>query len=340
MKKIEELVSNSMKNKLSKKEQPEWLSPMLATLSHEHFSNENWIYEQKLDGERCLAFKSGKEIKLMSRNKKKLNERYPEIIDVLTELKGGDFIIDGEIVAFDGNITSFSKLQKRMHLTSKKEVKQSDVDVFYYLFDICYANGYDLTSLPLTERKNILKHLLSFEEPVRILDYREKEGEKFLSEACKKGWEGLIAKKKNSKYAHSRSKNWLKFKCSKRQDLIIIGYTDPQGERKGFGALLMGYYRQWELVYAGKVGTGYTDDFLEQFSQRLKKIETKKPPLDKQEFNEDDVHWVQPEIVGEVAFTEWTDTGKLRHPSFLGIREDKKPEQVVNEDERSKKEDA
>ncbi|MFP4461976.1 MAG: non-homologous end-joining DNA ligase [Thermotogota bacterium] len=324
---------------MKKKKQPDWISPMLATLTHDHFSHENWIYERKLDGERCLAFKSDKNLKLLSRNKKKLNSRYPEIIYSLMKMQADNYIIDGEIVAFDGNITSFSKLQERMHLTSKKEVKQSDVEVFYYIFDICYADGYDFSSLPLTERKNILKNLLSFNEPVRILDYQEKTGEKYLSEACKKGWEGLIAKKKDSEYIHSRSKKWLKFKCSKRQELIIVGYTEPQGERKGFGALLMGYYSQGKLVYAGKVGTGYTDDFLEQFSQRLRKIETKRSPLDNQEINEDDVHWVHPEMVGEVAFTEWTDSGKLRHPSFLGIREDKEPEQVVNEEERSKKED-
>lgn len=309
---------------------------MLATLTHDEFSDKEWIYERKLDGERCLIFKNGSNLRLMSRNKKNINFRYPELVEVFSNMDVNNFIVDGEIVAFDGNVTSFSKLQEIMHASSEKEARESDIKVYYYVFDIMYADRYDLTKLSIRERKKILKNILSYQDPIRYLPYRNEKGLEYLEEACNKGWEGLIAKKANSQYTSSRSKKWLKFKCSKRQEFIIIGYTEPQGERIGFGSLLLGYYQNEKLKYAGKVGTGFKDDFLESLSKKLKDIEINNPPLDCERITSEDIHWVKPKLVGEVNFTEWTSEKKLRHPSFMGLREDKKPKDVVNEDLRAK----
>ncbi len=333
---IKEIISKTERAKLIAREQPTWMDPMLATLSHDEFSDEKWIYERKFDGERCVIYKNGDDLRLMSRNKKKLNFRYPEIVKALSDQDSDRFILDGEIVAFEGDITSFSKLQDRMHVSSEQEAKSSDVEVYYYAFDLLYAGNYDLTKVPLRERKKILKKLLEFKDPIRYTTHRKEDGLEYLKEACRKNWEGLIAKKADGEYVHSRSKKWLKFKCSNRQEFIIIGYTEPEGERIGFGALLIGYYEKDQLKYAGRVGTGYSDDFLEKMSEKLKDIEIDHSPLDDEEISDKDIHWVKPKFVGEVSFTEWTGDGKLRHPSFKGLREDKDPEDVVNENVRAK----
>lgn len=325
-------LSDREKEKLRKKEQPEWTSPMLAKLSHEIFSDKNWIYERKLDGERILIFKKGNKISLKSRNKKELNETYPEIAEAIKDQESENFIIDGEMVAFDGKITSFSKLQTRMHLKDSKEIKESKTRVFFYVFDIIYFEAYDLTKLGLTERKSILKKAVKFEDPLRFTPHRNENGEKFHKDACERGWEGLIAKKADSEYLHKRSSNWLKLKCVNQQEFVIGGYTDPEGERIGFGALLLGFYENGKLQYAGKVGTGYDDKTLEDLHQKLSRIEKNDPEF---ETNEDlpskKVHWVKPKYVAEIGFTEWTNTNKLRHPRYLGLRRSKKPGEVIRE---------
>lgn len=325
-------LSDQEKEKLKKKEQPEWTNPMLAKLSHEIFLDKNWIYERKLDGERILIFKKGNKISLKSRNKKELNETYPEIVEAIKDLDPENFIIDGEIVAFDGKITSFSKLQNRMHLKDPEEIKESKTRVYFYVFDIIYFEGYDLTKLELLHRKAILKEVVKFKDPLRFTPHLTDNGEKYYKEACKKGWEGLIAKKADSEYVHQRSSNWLKLKCVNQQEFVIGGYTDPEGERIGFGALLLGFYENGELQYAGKVGTGYDDKTLEDLHQRLSKIEKKNPEF---AANEDlpskKVHWVNPKYVAEIGFTEWTKTNKLRHPRYLGLRRSKKPREVIKE---------
>jgi bifunctional non-homologous end joining protein LigD len=328
---IQSIVSQKDRDKLEVKEQPNWVSPMLATLTHEEFSDENWIYERKLDGERCLVFKNGHDLRLMSRNKKKLNCRYPEIEEALASDDSDPFIVDGEIVAFDGNVTSFSMLQNRMQLIHEEDVKKSDVTVYYYVFDILYAGIYNLSNLPLRERKKILRKRLKFEDPIRYTPHRNEEGIAYLKEACRKGWEGLIAKKADAEYVHTRSKKWLKFKCINRQEFIIIGYTEPKGNRIGFGALLLGYYDNDALLYAGKVGTGFNDDFLSEMSQKLKSFEIDHSPLDNGNILNDSIHWVRPKFVAEIRFTEWTKEGRLRHPSFQGLRDDKIPKEVVKE---------
>lgn len=326
MDKIFDILIDESREKLSKKGQPEWTDPMLATLSKEHFSRENWIFERKLDGERCLVFRKGKNLRLMSRNKKKINDHYPEIVEAFEDQRH-NFIADGEIVAFDGDVTSFSKLQPRMH-SSRPDMS---VKVYFYVFDLIYLNGYDLSRLELRRRKALLKEALNYDDDtLRFTTHRNEEGEKFLREACKKGWEGLIAKDAGSRYVHKRSKKWLKFKCINQQELVICGYTAPGGSRKHFGALIVGYYDQGELKHAGKVGTGYDDKTLKMLHEKMKPLERNDPPFDENPGYKN-ATWLKPELVGEFRFTQWTGDNKLRHPSFLGLRDDKKAGEVRKE---------
>lgn len=321
---------DEQQSKLKKKKFPNWIDPMLATLTDDYFDDENWIYERKLDGVRVLIFNHGDEVTLFSRNQKKQNNSYPELIEALEKESDESFIADGEIVAFDGEVTSFSKLQGRMNISDPEKARKSDVDVYLYLFDMMHLSGYDLTKLELRNRKSILKSALSFEDPVRFTAHRNREGKAFLEEACKNRWEGLIAKDARSEYVHSRSKKWLKFKCTAQQELVIGGYTDPKGERIGFGALMLGYYKNGGFRYAGQVGTGFDDNLLRDLHSKLSNIERKTSPFE-EEIKDKDVHFVTPKYVAEIGFTEWTKANKLRHPRFLGLRTDKKPENVHQE---------
>lgn len=325
----------SAREQLVEKEQPAWMEPMLATLTHEHFSDPGWLYERKLDGERCLIFRNGDEVRLMSRNRQTLNTQYPELAEAVAALEEENFIADGEIVAFDEEgISSFERLQGRINLSSEEEARASEVDVYLYLFDLLYLRRYDTTQAPLRQRKHLLEQAFSFSDfdLIRYIPHRVEEGEKYLEEACEKGWEGLIAKDGDSVYIHSRSRKWLKFKCKHQQELVIGGYTDPQGERIGFGALLLGYYEGEKLRYAGKVGTGFDDETLRNLHDRLSELERKTPPYaDEEDLPEDGVHWVTPKLVAEIGFEEWTKHNKLRHPRYLGLRRDKPAEDVVKE---------
>lgn len=304
---------------------------MLATLTHDTFSDPEWIYERKLDGVRCLAFRQGERVRLLSRNRKPMNDTYPELVEALGKQACTDFVADGEIVAFEGNRTSFSRLQQRIGIRDPDEARRMGVGVYLYLFDLLHLDGHDTTQLALHDRKRLLKRALSFGGHVRFTPHRVEAGEEALEEACRKGWEGLIAKRAASRYVHSRSREWLKLKCGNRQELVIGGYTDPKGSRVGFGALLVGYYDEdGALRYAGKVGTGYDDAFLEAFGRRLAGLERETCPFAR-EPRAKGVHWVSPHFVGEVGFTEWTKDGRLRHPRFLGLREDKSPKHVTRE---------
>ncbi len=327
MEKVFDILTEQARNKLRSKSQPSWTAPMLATLTDKRFSKEEWIYERKFDGERCLAFKKAKEVRLISRNQKKKNRQYPEIEKIIQEQKH-DFIVDGEIVAFDGNVTSFSRLQPRMH-SSHPDL---EVQVYYYVFDILFLEGHDLTKLPLKNRKSLLKKALDYDNNhLRYTPHRNKEGETYLKEACGKGWEGLIAKDSNSVYVHDRSRKWLKFKCENQQELIICGYTKPHGSRKYFGALIVGYYENGKLHHAGKVGTGYDEKTLKMLHNKMKDLEQDSPPFDGKKPDYKEANWLKPKLVGEFQFTEWTNDNKLRHPSYLGLRDDKKAKEVRKE---------
>jgi len=304
---------------------------MLATLVDKPFSREGWIFEPKLDGERCLTFCSSENPRLFSRNKKLLNQSYPELVEPLARQRADSYIADGEIVAFKGDVTSFAQLQLRMHLHDADEARRLGIEVFYYLFDLLYLNGYDLREVPLIHRKSLLKEVFEFQHRLRFTDHRERDGETYFRRACRQGLEGLIAKRADSAYVSKRSRDWLKFKCWEEQEFVIGGFTDPKGSRAGFGALLLGYYEGDKLVYAGKVGTGFDTDLLINLRNQLSSLETDKSPFAGEVKAGKGVHWVRPKLVAQVSFTQWTRDGKLRHPRFLGIRRDKDPHEVVRE---------
>ncbi|MEJ2603837.1 MAG: non-homologous end-joining DNA ligase [Gammaproteobacteria bacterium] len=318
------------RDELREKGMPDWVSPMLATLTDERFSSEEWIYERKLDGERCLVFRDGRGLRILSRNKKRLNDTYPELAEALESGGPQRFIADGEIVAFEGNVTSFSKLQQRIGITDPDTARATGIGVRLYLFDLIYLDRYLLDDLPLRARKHVLRDAFDFHDPIRYTPHRNTEGEAYYKEACKKGWEGIIAKRADGRYVHARSRDWLKFKCVNRQELVIGGYTDPKGSREGFGALLVGYYEDGELRYAGKVGTGFDDETLNDLHDRMHRMERSDSPF-AGDVREKGVHWIRPELVGEFAFTEWTTAGKLRHPTYVGLRDDKPAKKVVRE---------
>ncbi len=325
-------LSDDARRKLRKAKHPVWIPPMLATLTDEPFSAEDWIYERKLDGVRCLAFRDGGRIRLLSRNEKSQNDTYPELVDAIGAQEPRDFVVDGEIVAFERGVTSFSRLQQRMKITDPAKAHRSGVAVYFYLFDLVHLDRRDTTRLPLRERKSLLERVFRFEDPLRFSTHRNAEGEAYLEEACRKGWEGLIAKRADSTYVHRRSRDWLKFKCVARQEFVVGGWTEPRGGRVGLGALLVGTYEDGGLSYAGKVGTGYDDETLRDLSKQLSSLERKTSPFsDPDGISKKGVHWASPRLVAEVGFTEWTSDGKLRHPRFLGLRRDKDPRSVVRE---------
>ena len=312
---------------------PSWMEPQLATLIHEPFSDPDWVFERKLDGERCLAFAGPDGIRLMSRAKHEITTTFPEIAGALTAQRHGDFVVDGEIVAFDGAQTRFGRLQQRLGIVQPSQRLLDDFPVYYYLFDVLYADGQFTRELPLRERKELLAGLVDFRDPLRFTEYRARDGEDFYAQACHDGWEGLIAKRADGPYQGYRSRDWLKFKCENAQEFVIGGYTDPQRSRVGFGALLLGYYDPGgDLVYAGKVGTGFDTRTLRGLHTALTRLERASVPFKKGHLpSPRGVHWVAPKLVGQVAFTEWTDDGQLRHPRFQGLRDDKEPRDVSRE---------
>lgn len=324
-------LSEESRKKLRKTTQPKWTAPMLATLTEKRFSDERWIFERKLDGERCLAFRNGSTTRLLSRNRKNLNDTYPELVDALAGQSRDDFIVDGEIVAFEGSVTSFERLQQRMGIHDADEARRSNVAVYFYIFDLLHVDGHDTTKLPLRDRKALLRQALTFEKRLRFTAHRNTEGEKFYKQACQKRWEGVIAKDAQSAYVHARSSKWLKFKCVNQQEFVIGGYTDPQGERTHFGAIVIGYYDDGDLVCAGKVGTGFDDELLKSLGRKMEARQRESSPFDGGTTPGGAVHWIRPDLVGEVAFTEWTRDGQLRHPRFLGLRRDKNAKDVVRE---------
>jgi DNA ligase D-like protein (predicted ligase) len=312
---------------------PHWTRPMLATLTEKRFSSPDWIFERKLDGERCLVFRRGKQLRILSRNRQPLNNTYPELVGPLTGQASRHYIVDGEIVAFRGTNTSFSRLQGRIGIRDPAEARASGIRVYLYLFDVLYLDAYDTTALPLRTRKQLLRTRFGFKGPLRFTAHRNTRGESLYRAACDKGWEGLIAKRADSPYVHSRSRHWLKFKCVNRQELVIAGYTEPEGRRTGFGALLLGYYDDGALRYAGKVGTGFDEQILRELSGRLRSLARKGNPYARRPAAAgEDVHWVAPKLVAEIGFTEWTAAGRLRHPRFLGLRPDKDARHVVREE--------
>lgn len=303
---------------------PRRANAMKAVLTDKRFSHPDWVFERKLDGVRCIAIRDGTRVSLLSRNDLSLDERYPELSEAVGAEPSERFAVDGEVVAFDGAQTSFAQLARR---------NQTHVRVFLYLFDILWLDGYDVRALPLRTRKRLLRRALEPCDDIRFTAHRNRDGEAFYEEACRRGWEGLIAKRADSAYSSSRSGDWLKFKCARAQELVIGGYTPPQGTREELGALLLGYYADGALRYAGKVGTGFDRATLRDLAERLAPLRRARSPFaDPASIKERDAAWVEPELVAQVGFSEWTRRGRLRHPSFLGLRFDKPAGRVVREE--------
>jgi bifunctional non-homologous end joining protein LigD len=303
---------------------PAGADAMKALLTDKRFSDPNWIYERKLDGIRCIAVRSGDQLKMLSRNDLSLNARYPELVEEVAALPRERFAIDGEVVAFAGNQTSFARLAQR---------HRRHVPVFLYVFDLLWLDGGDIRDLPLRTRKRLLRAALDFTGRVRLTAYRRGHGEAFFEEACRKGWEGLIAKRADSPYSSTRSRDWLKFKCERGQEFVVGGYTPPQGSRSVLGALLLGHYAGGNLRYAGKVGTGFDEATLRELGGKLRRLRRETPPFaDADSIRERGVTWVEPRLVAEIGFSEWTRHGRLRHPRFLGLRIDKSAREVVREE--------
>jgi len=282
-------------------EMPGWIEPMAATLTHERVAGDDWLFERKFDGIRLLAYKRGGDVRLYSRNR--LPQELPAVAEAVAALPVHDAILDGEL--------TWDRMSG------------------YHVFDILWLNGQDVTTLPLEERRAVLQRL-PFEGPMRRVDLID-DVEPW-ERARREGWEGVIAKRRGSPYEHRRSKHWLKMKCESSQEFVVGGFTDPQGSRIGLGALLVGYYAGEDLVFAGKLGTGFDTRLLLDLRSRLDAIAIPQSPFTRATgLPRVRAHWVRPEVVVQAAFLEWTANGKLRHPRLLGIRRDKAARDVGRE---------
>jgi bifunctional non-homologous end joining protein LigD len=311
---------------------PTTVPAMLATLTEDRFSRPDWIFERKLDGVRCLARRdSGGRVRLLSRNDQDMSRTYPEIVDAVRAGAATEVLLDGEVVAFEGRRTSFERLQGRLGLTDPDAARATGIAVFYYVFDLLFADGYDVRPVPLLSRKRLLREAVTFRAPLRFTTHRRAAGEEAFRAACERGDEGVIAKRAAAPYAAGRSKDWLKFKCVRDQEFVIGGWTEPKGSRAAFGALLIGYYDHGTLVYAGKVGTGFGEQMLRRLSGEMLRRETDRSPFGRNLVRERTAHWVRPELVAQIGFSEWTRDGMLRHPRFQGLRNDKPAKEVVRE---------
>jgi bifunctional non-homologous end joining protein LigD len=304
--------------------------PMKAVLVHAPFSDPAWIFERKLDGIRCGAVRLGGPVRLLSRGGELLNGAYPELVEAL-ERPGPDLIADGEIVAFEHGRISFARLQRRMQIRDPERARRSGIPVYFYLFDLLELDGRDLRSRPLLERKRTLRHAIAFGGRIRFTPHRVGDGVAAYRYACAHGWEGVVAKRADSPYTPGRSRDWLKIKCTRRQELVIGGWTAGQGPRQRLGAILVGYWDRDVLRYAGKVGTGFDTAEIEWLADELERRERPTPPFAADRLPRR-ARWAEPELVAEIEFSEWTPDGKLRHPRYLGLRFDKPAREVVREE--------
>lgn len=304
-------------------------APMKAVLFDQPFSDPAWVFERKLDGERCGALRRSGRVHLLSRTGRRLDRSYPELVDALA-VDGPDLLVDGEIVAFKRGHTSFERLQQRMGISDPDRARRSPVAVYYYLFDLLELDGRDIRPLPLLERKALLRQVVDFRGHLRYTTYRRQDGETAFRSACQRGWEGVIAKRADSRYTAARSRDWLKLKCAHGQELVIGGWTAPKGSRQHLGALLVGYYDRGRLRYAGKVGTGFNQATLGDLARRLSRLARPSSPFELGDPPRG-AQWAEPELVAEIGFAEWTRDGKLRQPRYQGLRDDKPAREVVRE---------
>lgn len=304
-----------------------WRPPMLATLydfaaKDRALHAGEWLFERKLDGLRCLAVRNDEEVRLWSRNHLSFDVRFPHLVEAFGRLGANNFVIDGEVVAFDGELTSFSLLQR----------PRRDTRPVFCAFDLVHLLGQDITELPFSHRRRLLTQLLEGTgDDVVAVPTLEGGVSELMERACASGWEGLVAKRVDSPYCSGRSGDWRKLKCSASQELVIGGWTDPAGSRVGLGALLVGYHDDaGALRYAGKVGTGFDQATLRSLRRQMEQAELESSPfVDPGRVKS--AHWTEPTLVAQVAFSEWTGDGRLRHPRFEGLRADKDPREVRRE---------
>jgi bifunctional non-homologous end joining protein LigD len=295
---------------------------MLATLVDAPFNKPNWIYEEKYDGVRMLAYKEGSKVTLVSRNAIDRTARYPKIAEAIAKLKPSTLALDGEIVVFDADrVSRFQFLQK------------SEGQPTFALFDCIYRDGKDLRKAPLSERRTALEQSVKTSANLILSARLDKDGIKAFEIAKRKGFEGLIAKELSSKYVSGRSPAWLKVKVRKEDEFVIGGYTAPSGARHYFGALLLGVYARGELNYVGKVGTGFDEDTLKSLHKKFSPLKRTSSPF-VSDVRERDVTFIAPKLVAQIAYTEWTSDGKLRHPVYLGLRDDKRAKDVTRQEKR------
>jgi bifunctional non-homologous end joining protein LigD len=320
-----------------KRPMPTRIQPMLASVGDEPFDDPNWLFEIKWDGYRAVAFIENGSARLVSRNHNDLTPRYPELRDLPQFVDAKSAILDGEVVVLDDQgRSSFSLMQQRTGLRAhgRQTAPRHDLPILYYAFDLIYLDGYDLRKVGLDDRKRVLREILKPGEHVRYSDHHAGQGKALFNVAKQKGLEGILAKKCNSCYEERRSREWLKIKITQTVDCVIGGYTEPEGARKYFGSLVLGLYDEKKrLIHVGHAGTGFNEALLRQIHGVLSEFETNKSPF-AGPVDAKKVHWVKPVRVAEVKFSEWThetDEGglKLRAPVFLGIREDKNPEECT-----------
>jgi len=312
---------------------PEFIPPQLATLVKEPPRGKEWLHELKFDGYRMLCHLNRGQVRFWSRNHKDWTHKFPSLGKAIKALPEQSAILDGEVVALDAaGHTSFQRLQQ--------SIKSGDSGFLFQVFDLLYLDGFNLTGVALIERKLLLAELLKSEtkrSPLRYSDHIEGRGVEFFKQACEHAIEGIVSKLANSPYESTRTRNWLKVKCIKRQEFVIAGYTPSEKSLPGFGALVLGVYDKGKLIYAGRVGTGFSFQQRLDLKKKLDRLVRTSSPFAIQPKDPGlrQAVWTTPQLVGEVAFTEWTDEGSIRHPSFQGLREDKKPSEVVREEPSS-----
>jgi len=315
---------------------PRVVQPMLATLVDEPFSDDEWLFEIKWDGYRAVAFIEDGRVRLVSRNQNEFTPEFPELQALAKAVNAKQAVLDGEIVALDEHgRPSFSLMQQRSGLTigPKRRAKDRSVPIVYYAFDLIYADGYDLTRVDLEKRKQALVSLLRTSELIRYSEHFLGKGEELYRAASEQKLEGIVAKKRNSCYVQKRSREWLKMKVTMRQECVIGGYTDPRGSREHFGSIVLGLYDdQGRLVPVGQAGSGFTEATHEAMWKKLEPLEQARSPFAFKPESSRKLHYVRPELVAEIKFTEWTHEGqsgaiKMRAPVFQGLRSDKAPQE-------------
>jgi len=316
---------------------PAAIQPMLATLVDEPFSNPEWLFETKWDGVRAVCFVNNSRARFVSRNQLDMTKQYPELADIASCLNCKAAVLDGEVVALDQHgISRFQLLQPRLGRKNPREIQQlaAQSRIAYYLFDLLYLDGFDLTTCALIERKRLLEQILKESKNVRYSDHIIGEGEKLYKEVSKIPLEGIVAKRQLSHYVQKRSTEWLKIKTVQESEVVIGGYTKPRKSRMYFGALVVGLYAGRELHYVAHVGGGFNQQTLAETYNQMQPLKTARSPFVVTPATNEPVQWVKPKLVAQVKFTEWTSERRMRQPIFLGLRNDKKPEDCTFEVEK------